>query len=156
MSKVWVTSGTPTMPGVVNPLTAACDQGYIPEEVHVLSNPSVADDVAAANEKLTAVLDAYESAAEIQTHNLDDETDFEGIVEFYRATINAARAKGNEIAVDFTPGRKFMSAIAFQAGFRYEADHVFYFHRRAGGYHGQYYPEIPRTAVELIDFAEVL
>lgn len=33
------------------------------------------------------------------------------------------------IAVDVTLARKFMSAITFQAGFRFDADHVFYFYR---------------------------
>lgn len=58
--------------------------------------------------------------------------------------------------MDFTPGRKFMSAIAFQAGMKFEADHVFYFYRKGGVYQGNYLPEIPRTAYELIDFTEAI
>ena len=49
-----------------------------------------------------------------------------------------------------------MSAIAFQSGFKFDADHVFYFHRKAGGYYGQFYAEISRTAIDLIDFTVVL
>lgn len=156
MTRIWVTSGTPTMPGIVNPLAAACEREYIPDQVHVLSNPGVADAVSRACKKLSGLLDAYESDATIETYDLASETEFADIITFYRSTIEAAHENDDEIAVDFTPGRKFISAIAFQAGFRYGADHVFYFHRQAGGYYGQYYPEIPRTATELIDFTEVL
>lgn len=156
MVRVWVTNGTPTMPGIVNPLTAACDRRYVPDEVWVLSNPGVAESVATATDYFEVVVDAYGGDADISRHELDDETDFGAIVEFYRSRIEAARENGDTIAVDVTPGRKFMSAIAFQAGFTFEADHVFYFHRRAGGYHGQFYPEIPRTATDLLDFTEVL
>ena len=156
MARIWVTNGTPTMPGILNPVTAACDGGYVPDEVWVLSNPGVADYVAEATERFEVIIDAYGGEADVSTHKLDDETNFRGIIEFYRSTIEAARENGDTIAVDVTPGRKFMSAIAFQSGFKFDADHVYYFHRKSGGYYGQFYAEIPRTATDLIDFKEVL
>lgn len=156
MADIWVTNGTPTMPGILNPLTAACHQGYVPDEVRVLSNPGVAEHVAQATDRFEVIIDAYGGDADVLIHELDHETDFHDIVEFYQSTIDAALEHDDTIAVDVTPGRKFMSAIAFQAGFKFDADHVFYFHRKAGGYHGQYYAEIPRTATDLIDFTEVL
>jgi hypothetical protein len=156
MAHIWVTNGTPTMPGILNPLTAACDQGYVPDVVQVLSNPGVADSVAEAAREFEVIIDAYDGDAEVSVHGLEHETDFSSIIEFYRSTIETARENGDKVAVDVTPGRKFMSAIAFQAGFKFDADHVFYFYRRSGGYYGQFYPEVPRTATELIDFKEVL
>jgi hypothetical protein len=144
------------MPGILNPVTAACDRGYVPDDVRVLSNPGVAEYVAEATDRFEVIVDAYGGDADVSVHDLDDETDFLGIIEFYRSTIEAARENSDTIAVDVTPGRKFMSAIAFQAGFKFDADHVFYFHRKAGGYYGQFYAEIPRTATDLIDFKEVL
>jgi hypothetical protein len=156
MTDVWVTNGTPTMPGILNPLTAACDQEYVPDEVWVLSNPGVAEYVAQATDRFEVIIDAYGGDADVSVHELAHETDFHDIIGFYRSTIETAQEHGDTIAVDVTPGRKFMSAIAFQAGFKFDADHVFYFHRKAGGYHGQYYAEIPRTATDLIDFREVL
>lgn len=156
MAQIWVTNGTPTMPGILNPVTAACDSGFVPDQVQILSNPTVSDPVAAACEMADDIINAYDGDAEVSTHDLESETEFQEIINFYRTAIKAAHDAGDEIAVDVTPGRKFMSAIAFQAGFRFEADHVYYFHRKAGGYHGQYYAEIPRTATDLIDFTEVL
>lgn len=156
MAQIWLTNGTPTMPGILNPLTAACDRGYIPDKARVLSNPGVADSVAEATDRFELIVKAYGGDADVSEYELEDETDFRSIIEFYRSTIETARESGDTIAVDVTPGRKFMSAIAFQAGFKFGADHVFYFHRKAGGYYGKYYAEIPRTATDLIDFKEVL
>ncbi|WP_338742427.1 hypothetical protein [Haloplanus salilacus] len=156
MARIWVTIGTPTMPAILNPLTAACDRGYVPDEVLVLSNPGVAESVADATDRFEVIVDAYGNDAAIATHDLENETAFRKIIEFYRSTIEAAREADDTIAVDVTPGRKFMSAIAFQAGFKFDADHVFYFYRKSGGYYGQFFAEIPRTATELIDFKEVL
>lgn len=156
MTDIWVTNGTPTRPGMLNPLTAACHQGYLPDEIQILSNPGVAEYVAQATDRFEVIIDAYGGEATVSVHELEHETDFHGIIGFYRSAIETAVKHGDTIAVDVTPGRKFMSAIAFQAGFKFDADHVFYFYRKAGGYHGQYHAEIPRTATELIDFTEVL
>jgi hypothetical protein len=156
MARIWLTNGTPTMPGILNPVTAACDRGYVPDEVCILSNPGIEEDVEKAVERMEVIIEAYGGEGHVSTHDLEDETEFRRIIDFYRSRIEAAGSNGDEIAVDFTPGRKFMSAIAFQAGFNFGADHVFYFHRKAGGYYGQFYAEIPRTATNLIDFKEAL
>ncbi|SDY91145.1 PDDEXK family nuclease [Halopenitus persicus] len=156
MAQIWVTNGTPTMPGILNPVTAACDQGYVPDNVWMLSNPSVAEYVTEATNRFEVIIDAYGGDADVYTRDLDDETDFHGIIDFYRSTIETVQKNDDTIAGDVTPGRKFMSAIAFQSGFKFDADHVFYFHRKAEGYYGQFYAEIPRTATDLIDFTKVL
>ena len=68
----------------------------------------------------------------------------------------AARERDAEVAVDITPGRKFMSAIAFAAGMRYDADHVYYFYVSGEEHMGAFYPEIPRTATTLYDLTEAV
>lgn len=156
MARHWVTCGTPTMPGMLNPFAAACDRDYVPDEVHVLANPGVAAYVDEASEHFQTIVSAYDGDAAVHQHTLVEETDFEGIVDYYRSAIDEATRAGDTVAVDITPGRKFMSAIAFQSGIHFEADHVFYFYRKADDYPGQFYPEIPRTATELIDFTEVV
>jgi len=82
---------------------------------------------------------------------LDDERDFDSIVEFYQRTIDDA-SEDAKVAVDVTPGRKFMTALAFQAGMRFEADHVYYLYLYSNGYYDRLYPEIPTTGVDLMDF----
>lgn len=155
MSRIWVTCGTPTVPAVVNTLTAACDQGYVPDRLHILSNEGVAEAVDQITLICEGVVKHYGGELDIVREELDYETDFRSIFDYYKSAIGDA-GTADEVAVDVTPGRKFMSAISFQAGFQLDADHVFYFHRKAGPYQGHYYPEIPRAATELIDFTEVL
>lgn len=87
--------------------------------------------------------------------DLEAETDFEGIVAHFREPIAQLRADGGTTAVDVTPGRKFMSAIAFQAGIQFNADHVFYLYLADSQFYGRLYPDVPRPLLELIDFQEV-
>ena len=61
IAQIWVTSGTPTMPSILNRVTAACDQGYVPDEVWVLSNPGVAKYV-------TEVTNRFEGNPQIRGH----------------------------------------------------------------------------------------
>jgi hypothetical protein len=84
----------------------------------------------------------------------DDEVEFDRIRTHIQEAIEESKERGDEVAVDITPGRKFMSAIAFAAGMRYGADHVYYFYLSSYGSYSGLYPEIPRTAVELYDFVE--
>lgn len=97
---------------------------------------------------------AYGDEATVDVTTPDGETDFEGIVNHIRGPIDAA-AEADAVAVDVTPGRKFMSAIAFQAGMQFGADHVYYLYLDSAAYFGAIYPDIPTTAAELIDFVEV-
>jgi len=55
-TRIWVTNGTPTIPGILNPLAAACDRGFVPDEARILSNPGVADSVDAAGEMFDTLL----------------------------------------------------------------------------------------------------
>jgi hypothetical protein len=87
MAHIWITNGTPTMPGLLNPLAAACDNGYIPDEVRILSNPGVADSVAAASDMFGTIIDAYGGDATVSKHGLETETNFRGIIDFYQREV---------------------------------------------------------------------
>ena len=157
MADVWVTNGT-TSPGpVVNSLNAACEQGYVPDRLHLLVNPKVADQIEPTESSAESIVTAYGSdGIDVRVTNLQEETDFGGIVAHYKDAIKGARSRDDSVAVDVTPGRKFMSAIAFQAGIQFDADHVFYLLVESNRFYDFRYPEIPRTGVDLIDFAEEL
>lgn len=155
MSRHWVTNASPTIEGVINPVIAACEEGYVPEVVHLATNPGLEDTDARIRELLGRTIPGYgvEDPA-IEFDLIKDETDFDAIMEWFRGRITAATEAGQEVAVDMTPGRKYMSAIALQSGLKYEADHVFYVHI-PGRYFQRLYPSVPRPAVELYDFTEV-
>lgn len=151
----WLTIASPTTEAVVNPLIAACDDGIVPDEIQLLSNPGLDDTVSALRPLLADVVAEYDGKTTVTVHSLDAETQYNEIVSFFVDGIKGAQGQSASVAVDFTPGRKFMSAIAFQAGLQYDADHVFYLHLQATDY-GYSYPDIPRTNAELVDFTEVV
>jgi len=104
MERVWVTTASPTVQAVVNPVTAACEQGFIPTTVHLVRNPSVE---AAADETLTTIeviVEAYGESLTIHTERLADERDFNDIAEYYRDAVTEAPAD-SDVAIDLTPGQ---------------------------------------------------
>ncbi|WP_254821931.1 CRISPR-associated ring nuclease [Haloglomus halophilum] len=156
MARLWVTTMSTHPESVVNPLIAACEAGYVPTEIRLLSNPSVEGYVATVRELFAAVTTAYgRQNTDIAITELETETDFKRIVDHFRDPIPDEDDDGPTVAVDVTPGRKFMSAIAFQAGIQFGADHVYYLHLDSGDYFGQVYSTIPRSATDLIDFQEL-
>ena len=155
MERVWITNGSTSIPPVVNPLTAACDQGYVPTHIHILDNPHIVDVTESVETMMKTVVTAHDGdEPEITVETIDDELDFEGILSYLRSAIQTGKAADSEVAVDVTPGRKFWSSISFRAGFEYGADHIYYVHV-PGAYFGELYPTIPRPSMELIDFTEV-
>lgn len=154
MTRHWVTIASPTTEAMVNPLLAACEQGYTPDVITVLSNPSVADDVDEVVPLYRQIHEAYGTEGDISTHTVTSETAFDEIAEFYRQVTDVP--DGDTVAVDITPGRKFMSSIAFQGGIYHGADHVFYLHVGSNRHYGRLYPNVPKTGVDLIDFTEVV
>lgn len=156
MSKVWITNGSTSVAPVVNPLIAACHQGFVPTDIHVLDNPGISDITSATTSLMKTVVTAHEGEEPtVEVHHIDDELDFPAIIDYLQTAIEAGKDTDSEIAVDVTPGRKFWSIIGFRAGFEYDVDHLFYTHIKSSDFFGESYPTIPRTAVELIDFTEV-
>lgn len=155
MSKAWVTTASSNVQAMTNSLTAACDEGFVPNEIHILEMPAVAQQVDTALDDAARTVEAYGGdEPDINITPIDEEVEFERIHDHVKSAIESANDRGDEVAVDITPGRKFMSAIAFATGMRYEADHVFYLYISSTDYFGRLYPEIPRTAAHLYDFAE--
>jgi len=154
MPRTWVTTASPNVEAMVNSLTAACDGGFVPDEIHALSLPGIEAEVEAALDYAERTVEAYggDSPAVSRTE-IDAETEFDRIREHVQSAVEGA-GDGDAVAVDITPGRKFMSAIAFAAGMRYGADHVYYLYISSTDYFGRLYPEIPRTATTLYDLTE--
>mgnify|MGYP000509956881 CR=1 FL=1 len=154
MTQTWVTTASPNVEAMVNSLTAACDSGFVPEAIHVLSLSDIEADVEEAITYAERIVTAY-GGDELTVHRtpIDDETEFGTIRDHVQSAIEGTE-EADEIAVDITPGRKFMSAIAFAAGMRYGADRVYYLYISSTDYFGRLYPEIPRTAIQLYDRTE--
>jgi len=141
---------------VLNPLIGACEEGFVPSSVRLLSNPSVSDYESTISSLMEDVMTAYGNHnGEVSVRHLSSELDFAEIVAHFLDPIENA-GPADTVAIDITPGRKFMSAIAFQTGMSHGADHVYYNHLDSDEYFGKIYSVIPQTATTLIDFTELL
>lgn len=157
MERVWITNGSTSIAPVANPLIAACHDGYIPTDIYVLNNSIIDDVTDAATSLMKTVVTAYGGEEPtITVETIADETDFDAILAYVRSAIEAGTDANADIAVDITPGRRFWSVISFQAGVKHAVDHLYYSHVKTEEYFGESYPTIPRTAITLIDFTEVL
>ena len=157
MGRVWITNGSTSIAPVVNPLTAACHEEYVPTDIYVLDNPIIEDVTEAATSLMKTVVTAHGGEEPtITVESLDEETNFDAIIAYLQSAIETGNDAGADIAIAITPGRRFWSVISFQAGIKHEVDHLFYSHIKTEAYFGESYPTIPRTALDLIDFTEVI
>lgn len=157
MGRVWITNGSTSIAPVVNPLTAACHDGFVPTDIYVLDNPGIEDVTESVVSLMKTVVTAHggeEPSIEVET--IEDEVDFGAIIDYLQTAIEAGHEGDSEIAVDVTPGRKFWSIISFRAGFEYDVDHLYYVHLATSDHYGECFPTIPRSAISLIDFTEAV
>jgi hypothetical protein len=156
MDRFWITTGSTSVPPVINGLTAACHEDYLPTEVHILENPSI-DDVTPKIESMVKTVVTAHGGAEpdIEVETIEDELDIPAIVDYLKSAIGQGADAEAKVAVDVTPGRKFWSIISFRAGFEHDVDHIYYTHLQSDHHFGECYPTIPRTAIDLVDFTEI-
>lgn len=157
MTIAWITTSSIHVEAMLNSIIAACEREFVPTDLYLIETPGASEHVDRALDVAASAIAAYDGDdPEIHLTTLEHETEFDRIRAHIKEAIETVHESDGEVAVDITPGRKFMSAIAFAAGFRYGADHVFYFYHESSDYYGHVYPEMPRTACKLYDFTEVL
>lgn len=146
MERVWITNGSTSIPPVVNPLTAACHDGYVPTDIYVLNNPVIDDVTTAATSLMKTIVTAHGcDEPSITVDTIDEETDFDAILAYLQSAIETGRDADADIAVDISPGRRFWSVISFQASLEHGVAHLYYSHVKSEAYFGETYPTIPRT-----------
>ena len=146
--------GSTTTGSVIDPLNAACEEGFVPDTVYLIGNPAIEHKMESLVEMASGVVGAYGEEPEVETRWTEKETSFDELYLTIRDCVEEAHGQDAEVAVNFTPGRKFMTAIAFQSGMKFDVEHLYYFHIHSSDDYGLSYPEIPRTAADLIDFTE--
>lgn len=157
MDRVWITNGSTSVPPIVNALNAACGDGFLPTDIYLLSNDAITEVTNNATSLMKTIVTAHGGKEPTtETEAIDEETDFQAIKQYLETALEAGQAADATIAVDITPGRRFWSIISFQAGLSYDVEHLYYSHVETESYFGECYPTIPRSAVELIDFTEMV
>ena len=158
--QVWITTVGWQPFAVINPLWAACFyQEFIPEKVLLLNNgyqnPVIRKNVAEVWQWHLRILQAYDVEAptiEVCNANEDDINSFRRIFE---ETVKAQ--EGEEVAIDMTPGRKFMSSIAMAVAFKNQhfVKKLFYLHLWGQEYQNQPFIKIPLKNQRLINVLEL-
>lgn len=157
MQRAWVTASSTHVVSMVNPITAACERGFVPDRLYFLDSPGASQQIQDALDVATTVITEYGGGEpEIRLTSLDEDDEYERIHAHFRDAINEVHDEEGRAAVDITPGRKYMSAIAFTTGMQYDADHVYYMYLEDVDDYGPSYAQEPRTASTLVDFTEVL
>jgi hypothetical protein len=125
--------------------------GYVPDHFVFLVNKKLkAKWVDTVTHWIPLIVSEYSSKKpEIVLHEFK-ETDFSSIKNAYKELVCSLKKEG-QVAVDITPGRKYMSAIAMEIGLSMEIDHVYYLHLSDYSYENSPYPLVPLTRHELID-----
>ncbi len=126
----------------------------MPDTLVFVQNPKVAAEMEGIAEAASDVVAVYGEIPEVRFENTEEETDFAGYYETVRDAIDEAKEDDAEVAINMTPGRKYMSGIAMQTGVQKGADHVFYLLIETEEHYGEAYHNIPSTATELYDFTE--
>ncbi len=155
--KVWITTVGSSPFAVINTLWAACElEDYVPEKVYLVANKLVEKEVRVVDEWVRRIIEAYDAAAVIE-RIYADEVDFINFSQTLSSLITEEKKKGNEVAVDMTPGRKFMSAFSMFNGLAKDgADRVYYLHLGdVVKYKNRSFIEIPANEQRLYDMKEV-
>nr|MDO8080268.1 hypothetical protein [Candidatus Freyarchaeota archaeon] len=159
--RVWITTIGESRFAVINPVWAACVYGkesFIPERVHLFKNRRVEHNVAPVKEWITRILKPYgiDAGKEdfFQVHDADED-DIDGFAVAFRGVVEAEAGVGNEVAIDITPGRKFMSAYAMLVGKECKVRKIYYLHLyNISDYRDKAFILIPLDQQNLINLLE--
>jgi len=78
MVDAWLTTMSTNLEAVINPLIAACEEGFLPDELYVLENPGVGDQFDDITSMMERVVVEYGGEdPDLSVTHLEMETDFQ-------------------------------------------------------------------------------
>lgn len=126
--RVWITNVDRRSPfATINPIWAACLlRKFVPEKVVLIKNELVEENTAFAKHWIERIIEecGVKPVFEEQLASEDD-------LNAYATTLTRiiqGELKDNEVALDITPGRKFMSACMMSAGLKFKVARLYYLH----------------------------
>jgi len=159
--QVWITTVGWQPFAVINPLWAACFyQEFLPEKAILLNNgykdTKIAKNLETVKEWCAQILGEY-GIEQPQIEAIDaDENDINNFAAIFTQIVDAQKL--NEVAIDMTPGRKFMSSIAMATAFKNRSfvKKLYYLHLWGQEYQNQPFIKIPFKNQKLINVLELL
>lgn len=147
---------------VVNTIWAACEQeGVVPQRVVLLASPdepSIENSVQTVERYLRALLPTFGvENPEIVRHPIDED-DLLGFGRTLAQVLHAERKRAQNLVLDTTAGRKYMSAFGVAQGQSSDLnlEKVYYNHLLSQRYTDVPYPLIPRHEQRLYDLKAML
>jgi CRISPR/Cas system-associated protein Csm6 len=152
--RTWITTIGTSPFAVINTLWAACKSDeYVPDNVIWIINKQINSDIVETVKDWTSeILIAYGVKKPVINDILVDETDVLGLRDTIYGAIHQSKKTG-AIAIDMTPGRKYMSAIAMQSGIAAGADKIYYLFLSDPRYQDTPFPLIPTKKQRLIEMS---
>lgn len=159
--RIWITTVGWSTFAVINPLWAACFyQYFIPEKVILLNNGeqdnTIKNNLEIVKTWQNRILIEYGIEKPIIEAIAADEDDVAGFADMFKKIIK--KYKQHELAIDMTPGRKFMSSIAMSSAIKNKSfvKKLYYLHLWGIAYQNQPFIKIPFKNQKLIDILELL
>ncbi|ENN95911.1 hypothetical protein J422_05254 [Methanocaldococcus villosus KIN24-T80] len=163
--RVWISTVGSSPLAVFNTLwMAIVKEGYIPDKVYLLWNYKVEKNKEIIKNYIKSLNESYNFNIDVDESYKVSEDDFKDFSNALKEIIVKEKKRGNEVAIDMTPGRKFMSALSMFAGIegvsdgknKYKCDKVYYLHLKDMGYINYPLFLIPFSIQELHEFISEL
>ncbi|MCS6919265.1 MAG: hypothetical protein NZM28_05805 [Fimbriimonadales bacterium] len=161
VERCWVTVVGWSPMAVVNTIWAACEQGVVPQRVVLLAtlnDASIERSVQTVARYLNALLPAFGVAQPDIIQHPIDEDDLLGFGRTLAHVLQAERKRAQNLVLDTTAGRKYMSAFGVAQGRRIDLklEKVYYNHLLSQHYIDAPHPLIPRSEQRLYDLKALL
>ncbi|MBN1540465.1 MAG: hypothetical protein JW939_10000 [Candidatus Thermoplasmatota archaeon] len=153
----WITTVGPSPFAVINTLWAAADKDeWVPDRIHLVYDDLTKGSlpgISCVMERI--VLEYGGSKPEIFCRSINED-DLGSVFRTYSDIIEKERELENRIAIDITPGRKYMSAFSLYAGLKGGGiDRIYYIHIRGRKYMNIPYPLIPAPYCDIEDLVSI-
>ncbi len=138
----------------INPLWAACVlDSFIPEKVILITGGGLERKTESIRTWLTSIIQGYGKEPIFEECMLDEDD----INSYYNSFVHLIKKeKENEIALDITPGRKFMSAIMMSGGLKLKISRVYYLHLKDYSFVERPFVTIPLAYQKLKNIRELV
>ncbi|MHA1593916.1 MAG: hypothetical protein ACTSXX_04150 [Candidatus Baldrarchaeia archaeon] len=156
--KVWVTFVGESPPAVYNPVWAAFKKGmFTPNVFYLLHTEKTEENAKKVAEVIKRICKEYGDIEEPEIFmELVGEEDFNAIFRRPVEIIKEEVERGAEVAIDITPGRKYMSAALLIAAKIPGVKHAFYLHLKDMSFRDVDYPQIPMKVQEFHDLLKIV
>ena len=153
----WITTVGPSPFALINTYWAAVERdGWISNRIFLIYNEQTRSLLPGIAKVLTKITTEISGSIPEIRFSLIDEDDLEKVFRTYQKIINDERDIGNKIAIDITPGRKYMSAFSLYAGLKEGSiDKIYYIHIRGKKFMNHPYPMIPAPYCDLEDIVSI-